>query len=222
MSDHTDKAECLAGDTAAFTWHVNPQNKGVQNVVVWVKPPDGKFFKPNTPSEKTWKKDDVAINMPHCAFVPHVQVAFVSYFDGKDPQKSGQKIKLVNDAPITHNVKWTGSTLRSPGANPILQPKQEDDITSRVKADTQTPIALACNIHTWMHGYLWAIDTPYYAITDKDGTFEIKDLPAGTEVYVVQWHEGLPAGGWVDGPKGTRMALKAEAVNDLGEIKVKR
>ena len=47
-------------------------------------------------------------------------------------------------------------------------------------------------------------------------------MPAGTDVYVVKWHEALPGGGWVDGAKGAKVTLKTGPVNDLGETKIKK
>src|SRR5262249_50061925 len=38
-----DKNHCLQGETLDPTWIVD-ENKGVANVVVWLRPPDGKFF----------------------------------------------------------------------------------------------------------------------------------------------------------------------------------
>jgi hypothetical protein len=218
MEGHKDKATCLEGDTKDFTWRVNPENKGVQNIAVWVEPPDGKYFKPNTPSEAVWKKDEVKIDQPHCAFEPHVSIAFVGYFDGKDTKKTGQKIVIANSAPMVHNTKWSGGPFTNKGDNPTIGPKEEKDITSMVNPDPKAVIGLQCNIHTWMRGYLWPLDTPYYAVTDKDGNFEIKDLPAGAEVYVVKAHEDKFLDG---GAKGTPVMLKP-GVTEMGDIKVKK
>jgi hypothetical protein len=41
-----------------------------------------------------------------------------------------------------------------------------------------------------MSGWVVVTDTPYVALTDDQGNFSIKDVPAGT--YTVQfWHEKL-------------------------------
>jgi hypothetical protein len=217
MSEHNDKNVCLEGDTAEFTWRVNPDNKGVQNVVIWVEPPDGKYFKPNTPNEAVWKKDDVKFDQPHCAFEPHVAAAFISYYDGKGQQKTGQKVMIHNSAPVTHNTKWSGNTRKNPGDSPTIQAKSEKEMAP-LQADPQTVVGLACDIHKWMRGYLWALDTPYFAVTDKNGEFEIKDVPAGSEVHVVKWHEATQ---FLDGgAKGTKTTLKS-GTHDLGEIKIK-
>jgi hypothetical protein len=219
MMDHKDSAVCLKGEgeTTDFTWRVGP-DKGVENVAIWVEPPDGKYFKPNTPNEAVWKKDDVKIDQPHCAFEPHVSLAFVAYPDGKEMKKTGQKIKILNSAPMVHNTKWSGGAFTNTGDNPTIAPKDEYDMTPKVSVDPKAAINLQCNIHTWMRGYLWPLDTPYYALTGKDGRFEIKDLPAGAEVYVVKWHEGK----FLDGDaKGVKVPLKP-GTTDLGDIKIKK
>lgn len=218
MEGQKDKDICLAGDTAAFAWRVNPENKGVENVLVFVEPPKDKYFKPNTPDEKTWKKDDVAVDQPHCAFEPHVLATFVSYYDGKNPPTpTNQKIIIKNSAPIAHNTKFAGDTVRNPGGNETIQPKDQREI--KLKADPTTPITLNCNFHQWMTGYLWALDTPYYAVTDKDGNFEIKGIPAGTPVRVITWHE--QAGFFNKGGKeGETMTLK-DGDNPPLDLKVK-
>ncbi|MCC7261086.1 MAG: DUF2012 domain-containing protein, partial [Candidatus Latescibacteria bacterium] len=44
--------------------------------------------------------------------------------------------------------------------------------------------------HPWMAGYVVVTPHPYFAVTAADGSFEIKDVPAGK--YVVEvWHEYL-------------------------------
>ncbi len=49
---------------------------------------------------------------------------------------------------------------------------------------------MRCDVHFWMASYVHVLDHPYYAVTGDDGSFEIKDLPAGT--YTVEvWHEKL-------------------------------
>lgn len=185
MEEHKDKEVCLAGDSAEFTWRVNPENKGVENVVIFVEPPTDKYFKPD---EAAWKKEDVAVDQPHCAFEPHVLVAFPGYYDGKGIKETGQKVTIKNSAPIAHNTKYAGDTLKNAGGNITIQPKTENVI--KLKPDAKTPISLNCDFHKFMKGYIWALDTPYYAVTDKDGNYEIKGVPAGTKVRLFTWHEG--------------------------------
>ncbi len=37
-----------------------------------------------------------------------------------------------------------------------------------------------CNNHPWMNAFINVSATPFFAVTDADGRFEIKGLPAGT------------------------------------------
>ena len=51
-----------------------------------------------------------------------------------------------------------------------------------VKKFTKPEVMLKfkCDAHTWMSAYLGVVDHPFHAVTGKDGSFTIKDLPAGT------------------------------------------
>ena len=40
-------------------------------------------------------------------------------------------------------------------------------------------VDVACDVHGWMQGWIVVADNPYYAVTEKNGTFAIKDIPPG-------------------------------------------
>jgi len=48
-------------------------------------------------------------------------------------------------------------------------------------------IVMQCGMHPFMHGHRLTVENPYYAITGMEGSFEIKDLPAGTH-RIKAWH----------------------------------
>jgi len=50
-------------------------------------------------------------------------------------------------------------------------------------------LVFQCEVHVHMNGWLAGFDHPYFAITDREGKFEIDDVPAG-EYTIVAWHEG--------------------------------
>jgi hypothetical protein len=51
-------------------------------------------------------------------------------------------------------------------------------------------VPFKCDVHGWMNAYVGVLPHPYYAVTKDDGSFELKDLPAGT--YTIEaWHEKL-------------------------------
>jgi len=194
-----DRPQCLAkGPLLEEEWVVNPKNKGVRYAFVWLTPETGKKM-PIHPALKGVKLPDVVIDQPCCQFVPHA-VAI----------REGQVLVAKNSATIPHNTNYTGSPLKNPGANPLLPPGSSIDIKNS-KADT-FPIKFSCNIHPWMNAWVRVFDHPYFAVTDADGKFEIKNAPAG-KYRLTGWHEGQ---GWLDGgKKGQEITIKPN-----GEVEV--
>jgi hypothetical protein len=193
MEMQKDKDVCLSPNASPEEkeqqfWRVGEGN-GLANVVVWVRPASGRFQLEEAdlkPYQDGGAKHEVKIDQPHCAFIPHVSVAFPNYND----KPSGQVVEVLNSAPISHNTKW-GGTSKNPGENPIIPGKMGDEIHKvalNVKPENN-PIPLTCSIHGWMNGYIWALDTPFAAVTDKDGNFEIKGVPAGHKLKIIAWHE---------------------------------
>ena len=202
--ENENKEYCLKGPHTDPTWIVG-SDKGVKNVFLWVRAPAGKYFE--IPEDKrTPAQPVVKIDQPFCAYEPHAAVVFPSFFDGKTQQKTGQKFEVVNSATITHNTGWSPSnTLYDSAANVIIPPKAPpteipvfDNDVAKKRAGVEELFTLKCNIHQWMTGYVWAFDHPYVAITQEDGTYEIKNVPAGSELQLVGWHEAgeyfLPGG----------------------------
>jgi plastocyanin len=62
----------------------------------------------------------------------------------------------------------------------------------QVKFDTPGIVAIGCNIHDWMQGYIYVTDAPYFATTDATGTATLRGLPNG-EFRVAAWHPELQA-----------------------------
>jgi plastocyanin len=136
------------------------------NVVVYVKSGlDGYSFPaPSAPAK---------IEQKGCQYHPHVVAMVV-----------GQNIDVVNDDQTTHNIhpiptvnrEWNES--QPPGAAPIEKNFPREEIAIPVK----------CNVHPWMKAYMAVLSNPYFQVTDKDGKFDLKNLPPGTYT-VVAWHE---------------------------------
>jgi hypothetical protein len=200
MATHNDHAVCLAGDEAEKRdpkWIIGKDN-GVANVVVFLKPPQGKYFLVKD-EDKNLSGKNKEMDQPHCAFVPHVVAAFPSYRDGKDLKSTGQELVVKNSAPVPHNTKWQGDTLKTGGGSRTIPPK--GDITIKLVPEAN-PIKIACDFHPWMYARVWAFEHPYFAVTKEDGAFEIKNVPTGAEVGLVAWHEA--PGFFYGGASGTK------------------
>ncbi|TAJ31277.1 MAG: carboxypeptidase regulatory-like domain-containing protein [Nitrospirae bacterium] len=66
---------------------------------------------------------------------------------------------------------------------------------------------LQCDQHEFMQSFFLPVSSPYYAVVKEDGTFEIKDVPAGKH-KVVAWH---PFAGKVEAEVDVPEGGKAEA-----------
>jgi plastocyanin len=92
--------------------------------------------------------------------------------------QTGQKIVVKNSDPCVHNVHVT------PTANPELNQVQMQgaaDLTFTF--DKPEPfIRFKCDVHPWMFAWVTVVDSPYYALSDKDGKFTIKNVPPGKYV----------------------------------------
>jgi plastocyanin len=181
-----DKAHCLSkGDILDESVIVNPKTRGVKNVVVWLRPDDDKNAKAALPKDKIFSADaqrkpaEVVLDQPCCMFTPRVTVARV-----------GDTILAKNSAPVAHNLFW--SSGNNGEFNPTIPAGKDFKIGPLVPE--ASPIAYKCSIHPWMAGYVRVFDHPYFAVTDDDGKFEIKNAPAG-KFRLVYWHENGFKGG---------------------------
>jgi hypothetical protein len=221
----TDAKICEAGlpeERLKQGWKVRKSDKRVANVVVWIQPLESKYFFKLPPKDEwpdEWK-NPVVIDQPHCAFVPHVAVAWPKYYDPKkkDLAASGQKFEIHNSASVTHNTKMAGNPRYNSPKNNTLPPKKGGKPTVKVVPINPDPgkISLICDIHKWMNGYVWAFDHPYADVTkgdhteDRDedksfGTYEIKMVPTGQEVRLFAWHEEA---GFITPKEGIKIKLK--------------
>jgi len=108
-----------------------------------------------------------------CHFVPHVQTAEV-----------GQWLELHNGDPVLHNAD------ARIGQETIFNVALPHDHRTRRPLARPGLVAITCDAHPWMSAFVAVTDHPYHTVTDASGTYEIRDLPAGTYRIRV-WHEEL-------------------------------
>ncbi|VTR99875.1 peptidase associated/transthyretin-like domain-containing protein [Tuwongella immobilis] len=193
MGDHPHAPHCQSKDLMDESWVVNPTNRGVANVVVWVKPPKGSFFPLPPDAQKTWT-DEVHMDQPKCAFTPRVVTMFPEYYDAQANKlrSTSQLLVIRNDSPVVHSAEILGSIAQNssqittiPAKVPGGKPSEQ---AFRLKSDRNV-MTVNCSLHRWMRGFVWAFDHPYSAVTDANGRFEIKHVPAGSELTFSVWHE---------------------------------
>src|SRR5262245_27385766 len=114
------------------------------------------------------------IDQKNCEYSPHVTVMPVS-----------AEIAVRNSDPVLHNIHFyqNDESLFN-----IAQPTENQ--VNKQKLETAGMVYAECDVHGWMQGHVAVVDSPYYAITDEQGRFNITDLPPGTYKVKV-WHEYL-------------------------------
>jgi plastocyanin len=112
-----------------------------------------------------------------CRYTPHVQAVTV-----------GTPLGILNNDAVFHNVhanrqegdrQVTVFNLAMPMKGQKLPTVMKKPGVIKVRCDAG---------HTWMSAYVHVFDHPYFAVTDQNGAFVIKDVPPGRHT-VEYWHE---------------------------------
>jgi plastocyanin len=109
-----------------------------------------------------------------CRFEPHVLAV-----------RTGQQLTIKNSDPVGHNTN--AALVANSPFNVIISGGTQS--SQKLSTAENAPTTVTCNIHPWMKGYLVVQPHPYVAISGKDGTFEIKNAPAGIPLEFQVWHE---------------------------------
>ncbi len=140
---------------------------GLANVVIYVSDGLGArtFDPPSQPA---------VFEQKGCQYKPHVLA-----------MQAHQKLDVVNSDETTHNIHPNPSNNREwnmtqPHGVPLEQTFAREEVAIPVK----------CNVHPWMRGYIAVFKHPYFVVSDKNGAFDLKDLPPGTYT-ITAWQEKL-------------------------------
>jgi plastocyanin len=141
------------------------KNGTLKNVLVYVKDGiGGKKFEP--------PKTAVLFDQKGCVYRPHVL-----------GMMAGQELQVKNSDNTLHNVHALPKV--NPGFN---QGQPVPGIMKKTFAKPEEPFKVKCEVHSWMGAYIGVFGHPYYAVTGDDGSFTLKNLPAG-EYTIEAWHE---------------------------------
>lgn len=135
---------------------------------------------PSAPS--TAKPLPAVMGQKDTAFVPHVLAV-----------QTGADVVFQNSDNTRHHV-YSFSPAKK------FERTMPSGAEEHVIFDKPGVVAIGCNIHDSMLGYIVVTDTPYFAISDAAGTADLKNVPDGNYTASL-WHERERApGGMIEMP----------------------
>jgi len=142
---------------------VGPKRE-LADVVVSIKGLTGKSTGESAPP--------IVIDQVGCEFLPYVSAC-----------QTKQKVVVKNSDPVMHNVHVGGEDavaqkrFLNKERNLGMLPKAPD-LTFTFDAPEDF-LRFTCDVHRWMFAYVSVFDHPYFAVTGKDGSFKIANVPVG-------------------------------------------
>lgn len=130
-------------------------NRDFRGVVVWLEPTNGRAPLKIAPQR-------FRMEQKNKHFIPHVMAIPV-----------GAAVDFPNRDPIFHNVfsNYSGQTF-----DLVLYPP---GTSKRQVFERPGIVRVFCNIHPTMSAVIAVLDTPWFAVSDVSGAFEIRDVPPG-------------------------------------------
>jgi plastocyanin len=157
----SDGPKALAADGITVGGHLWVSGKPVTDAVIWLEAP----AVPRPARRAVLDQRDLA-------FSPTVLAI-----------STGSTVRFPNNDRVLHNVfSFRDGRKFDLGLYPVGQVRD-------VKFDQAGVSRLFCNIHPGMAAYVVAVDSPYYAVTDKHGAFSLVAVPPGQYTYHA-WRAG--------------------------------
>lgn len=165
--------------------------KSAENIAVYIDTiPDKKFDPPATKP---------VMDQSKMAFVPHVMVV-----------QAGTTVEFLNSDAVGHNVYWPSISGNKKLAHNLgTWPKGEK---KSFQFNDVGVASLLCNVHPEMSGYVVVSPTPYFAVTDKSGNYDIKNVPSGK--YTLKT--------WSEDGKVTTLSVEVGAGTATADLTVKK
>lgn len=109
----------------------------------------------------------VVLDQKGCRYLPHVIGVM-----------EGQPVEFRNSDPTMHNVHPAPTTPGNAEFD-VSQPPM-GGTEQHIFTMPELMIPVRCNNHPWMEAFINVANSPFYAVSDADGHFEIHGLPPGT------------------------------------------
>lgn len=129
---------------------------------------------------KAFTFTDAQMEANICQFLPFVTVV-----------SDKRQLTVTNRDPVSHDIQGYAYDLAGVDIvlhRPSLKASGTTDVVHLVKG--RKVFTMQCGRHPYMQNWGYAIDNPYYAVTDLSGSFSITDLPPGTH-RIKAWHPTL-------------------------------
>jgi plastocyanin len=102
-----------------------------------------------------------------CEYVPQILAV-----------QTGQKIVVKNSDPVLHNIHDLPNPDSGNKEQNMAQMPNGPELTFTF-AKPEDFLKFKCDVHPWMFAWVSVFDHPYFAVSGKDGTFKISNVPAG-------------------------------------------
>jgi hypothetical protein len=156
-------------------WLTIGPNKGIKNIVVYLYLAEGAKAPKAHPDYDKTAKEQIVLDNEKCRFEPRFALL-----------RTSQTLVVGNKDSVGHNTKV--ECLENKPENPIVPANAS--LKLMFPKPERLPTTVSCSIHPWMSARVLIRDNPYMAVTDEEGKFTIKNLPAGK--HTIQfWHESM-------------------------------
>lgn len=155
--------------------------KSAENIAVYVDAIPGKEFPAPV--------QHALMDQKGLKFSPHVLVVL-----------KGTTVDFLNSDPVGHNVYWPSISGNKKLTHNLGTWPKGDKKSFQFNDLGAAP--MLCNVHPEMSGYVIVVPTPYFAIADKEGNFEIKGIPAGHYTLKSWSEDGKPTTQAIDVAEG--------------------
>ena len=182
LKDDVNCSRLQPGVPTTHFYVVGP-SAGLADVVVSIEGMDGKSTGASAPP--------AMLDQKGCEYSPQILAV-----------QTEQKIIVRNSDPVLHNVHDMPSVSGNKEQN-MAQPPGGADLTFTF-SKPEPFLKFKCEVHPWMFAWVSVFDHPYFAISGKDGSFKIANVPpgkytlkaahrkAGTVTQEIEVKEGAP------------------------------
>jgi len=140
------------------------EDMNLKNVLVWLK--NVNYSGPTT-------SEPAILDQKGCIYDPHVLGVM-----------KNQTVLIKNSDATLHNIHSMAEI--NDQFNFAMPKVVKEKETSFDKVEE--PFYIKCDVHPWMKSWVLVQDHPFFAVTDENGNFSIKNIPPGT-YEVIAWQE---------------------------------